>query len=170
MKRVVLFPLLLLAACTDRRVDAISEVGAPDPITAEPSIDVATIDPAQGAARPLPAIELIKPLPVIFAPSVAADPAGAIKLADVGAITVHVVVKNAGGPHEVSVEFVAPGEINYQRKAVTIDGPVDQEKIVDFELPVAGTMITQQKLSGVWSARLFLDGAPMSTPTFELTP
>jgi hypothetical protein len=110
------------------------------------------------------------PLPVLLAPSITFDPPEAVQIADVLNVIVTVRVLNSQGPHEVSAELLTPSGFHYQRRAVPIDGPAEQEKTATFVVPVAGTMIAEQKLAGIWSVKLFHDGEALSTPTFELAP
>src|SRR5439155_3709365 len=154
---------LLCAACADKRSQQALESGGVEPVMIQP--------PAEAAeAAPLPVAVAVPALPVILAPSIIFDPLTASRTQEVFTVTVQVVVKNSQGPHELSAEFVAPGAINYERRATAIDGPVDQEKMVTFVLPVAATMIDQQKMTGTWVVKLFHDGAQLSAPTFELLP
>jgi hypothetical protein len=149
--------VILAAACVEKRPDVTTE--PPDPL-------VRVQVPAEAAA---PFEVASAPLPVVFTPSIIAQPSDTLQVSQMLTVTVRVGIKNAIGPHEVIAVFVAPPPLDYQRMVQTIDVR-GEETSVEFTLPVAGTMIDQQKLVGLWQVRLFLDGTELSAPTFEIAP
>jgi len=76
------------------------------------------------------------------------------------------------GTHTQKVSFLLPGGDLYQavEKSFAVaegsGGPVSTMQV----LPLAGTWITQRRLTGVWSVALELDGQPMGTQTVQFTP
>jgi hypothetical protein len=159
--RLLACAAVLTLSCAERSSDPVPAITPLGKVVVATPVDApgAGVGPAQQQA---PAISLTG--------SVVFDPPTAVRIGEVLTVTLHVVVKNSAGPHQVIAEFVAPGAIDYERRVAPIDGPLDQEKSVDITLPVAGTLIDQQKLAGSWSARLFVDGERFSTPTFGLSP
>lgn len=111
-----------------------------------------------------------RPLPPLTAlTSITYLPATARSMGEVLSVTVHVEVHGSQGGHEVVANFEAPGGMPYERRAKQIDGTAFDTHQIDFVLPVAGTMIPQAGLSGVWVASLYHDGEKLAVPTFELT-
>jgi hypothetical protein len=154
---VLALAAVVFAACADRKPEV--SIEPPEPLVRiEP---VAEVAPSVGAT--------VSPPPVVLVPSISTEPAGTVRLSDVLSVTVRVVVKNAIGERDVIADFIAPGPVDYQRKVQRIMGTGGEQTVV-FDLPVAGTLIDQQKLTGTWSVRLFVDGEQLSTPTFEIAP
>jgi hypothetical protein len=152
---------VLALSCADRSSEPAPNISPLDPVVVASPIDAPTV--ALG-----PAMQQAPALSV--APSILFNPSTAVRVGEVLTVTLHLVVKNAAGPHQVIAEFVAPGAIDFERRVAPIDGPIDQEKTVDITLPVAGTLIDLQKLTGDWNVRVFVDGERFSTPTFGLAP
>jgi hypothetical protein len=152
---------VLVLSCADRSSDPAPGISPLDPVVVATPVDA----PGVALAAPLQQAPAI-----VVTPSIVFDPPTATRISEVNSVTLHVVVKNAAGPHQVIAEYVAPGAIDFERRVAPIDGPMDQEKVVDIRVPVAGTLIDLQKLTGTWTIRLFVDGERFSTPTFGLSP
>ena len=148
---------IVFVGCGDRKPD----------ITVEPPEPLVRIEPV---AEVTPAVRVVTaPPPVVLVPSISTEPSGSTRVNEVLSVMVRVQVKNAIGQHSVIADFIAPGAIDYQRKVQTIEANGDEQTVV-FELPVAGTLIDREKLTGTWSVRLFVDSERLSTPTFEIAP
>ncbi len=85
-------------------------------------------------------------------------------------VTVAFELVGAGFPNVASVEFVNPAGEPYERQEVAIEGSAFVARRLEFVLPVAATAIDTGRMSGVWTARLMIDGRSMRDQTFELTP
>ena len=149
-----------IAACS--RGGAI-DVEPPEPLTpvAVPVVEEPRVTREAEPERPLP--------PLTALTRVTYSPATARSMSEVLAVTVHVELRGSQGGHEVVANFEAPGGMPYERRAKPIDGTAFDTHELDFVLPVAGTMIPQAGLSGVWVASLYHDGERLAVPTFELT-
>jgi hypothetical protein len=152
---------VLSLSCADRSSEPAPGISPLDPVVVATPVDA----PGEALAAPMQQAP-----PIVVTPSIVFEPPTATRISEVTSVTLHVVVKNAAGPHQVIAEFVAPGAIDFERRIAPVDGPLDQEKVVDIRIPVAGTLIDLQKLTGTWSIRVFVDGERFSTPTFGLSP
>ncbi len=172
MKRfLVFFALAALGACTRGGEPPVLSVPPLAPEDQAPE-SLLSVDLLPGAVSP-GVVEMVEPLPpppLSLQPSISISPAGATRLKDVNSVLVKVELKGSAGPHEVIAEFGAPGTIPYERRVKAIAGSAFDVQTVEFVLPVAGTMIDQQNLSGTWTVALFHDGQKLSAPTFELSP
>ena len=110
------------------------------------------------------------PPPLTALTTVSYEPPSARSIGEVLAVTVRVEVRGSQGTHEVIANFDAPGSMPYERRAKVIEGSAFDAHVVEFVLPVAGTMIAQAGLQGTWSVPLYHDGEKLGAPTFELTP
>jgi hypothetical protein len=124
-----------------------------------------------GQARPvLPPSGKAQPKPPPSATvATEASPAGSWSLASVREVTVSVTLENAPDDAELAVEFVAPGNISYERQTARTRGQ-GKAQHQRFRLPVAGTIIgTGSGLPGTWEARVLLNGEALQKATFALT-
>jgi len=97
------------------------------------------------------------------------SPSGNTSKSMVDAVTVSVDM--IGTPAtELAVEFVSPSGTPYERRTVQATGSVDDAQHFDFVLPVAGTWIDSQAITGQWTARIFLAGAEQPAATFTIDP
>ncbi|WP_426752162.1 hypothetical protein [Myxococcus sp. Y35] len=85
-------------------------------------------------------------------------------------VDVDLTVSGIRGRRQVSVEFVPPSGLPYERRAAEVVARADQAQTVRFSLPVAGTAVATSGMSGTWEARFFLDGAPLTAASFTLDP
>lgn len=115
---------------------------------------------------PLLPIVVEPKLPVWVRPMVETVPAGSYSVAELETLVLSAEVVNGEPGAEVVLELDAPGEVPYQRLTATVEG--DPARAV-FELPVAGTWIHQNRMTGIWTARFLADGAVAGTQTFELS-
>jgi signal peptidase I len=107
------------------------------------------------------------PVELIATGSLERSPAGAERVGDLKTLTVRVQMEGFK-PGTMAVEFMAPGDVPFQRKTARLSGlPIEEHA---FSLPVAGTLIDTNNLSGRWAARLTAHGKTVSTWNFELKP
>ncbi|MBX7113899.1 MAG: hypothetical protein K1X64_06140 [Myxococcaceae bacterium] len=118
-----------------------------------------------GVVRPFDAVELP---PLAFTAKVDTAAPQSMPLSALDAVDVSVKLSGAFAGSKVAVEFVAPGDTVYERRETALTGSVFDEQQLSFTLPVAGTLIDSAKLAGTWAARFELDGAELTTQTFEL--
>ncbi|HMD32465.1 MAG TPA: hypothetical protein VKG84_11185 [Candidatus Acidoferrales bacterium] len=76
------------------------------------------------------------------------------------------------GTHTQRVSFVLPSGDFYKayEKSFAVEDGSNGALTTVQALPVAGTWITQRRLTGAWTVSLELDGQALSTQTFQLTP
>lgn len=91
-------------------------------------------------------------------------------LSDVSQVDVDLTVSGVSGKRTVEAEFVSPEGHPYQRRSSVVVGKPDAAKTLRFSMPVAGTTVATSIMSGTWSVRFFLDGAPLTTASFTLEP
>ena len=145
------------------------------PVIAEPlpatrwPMAVGAASPREGALLVDFAAVKLEPPPLGLVATATLEPSGVSRVSQVLAIRVRVEVKGSVGAHQLFAEFGAPGDVTYERKSASIEGDGFTPRTIDFVLPVAGTMIDAQQLSGTWTVRIFHDGQPLAAPTFELT-
>jgi hypothetical protein len=151
-------------------IAACSRGGAIDVEPPEPLTPVEVEVPVVEQPRVTREAEPERPLPPLTALTrITYSPESARSMSEVLSVTVHVELHGSQGGHEVVANFEAPGGMPYERRAKQIDGTAFDTHQIDFVLPVAGTMIPQAGLSGVWVASLYHDGEKLAVPTFELT-
>jgi hypothetical protein len=115
-----------------------------------------------------------KPTPVV-PPLVASSrlafvPEGANTVGSASAVDVELTLSGVNGKGQLDVEFIAPGDMPYEKRSVTVRAlPVDTTTL-RFSLPVAGTLIASSAMTGEWEARFFLDGEPVASSAFTLAP
>ena len=132
--------------------------------------------PPQAPVKPPEAVEpQVQPTPPEREPVVASTqlvpaPGGNRSVATLGAVDLDLTVKGVNGVGQVDVEFLAPGELPYERRTVSVQAPPTETRTLRFSLPVAGTPISSLGMSGAWEARFFLDGEPLASATFTLEP
>ncbi|WIG97286.1 hypothetical protein [Myxococcus sp. SDU36] len=164
---------VMLASCTEG-VAPRAPVHAPPAL--EPVAPTDVLPPREGSeARPPPA-----PVEEPEVPPPAAVPRGSATVMDLGEggrgalsveqVNVDLTVSGVRGRHTVSVEFVPPSGLPYERRSAEVDSRVDESRTVRFSLPVAGTAVATSGMSGTWQARFFLDGAPLTAASFTLDP
>ncbi|QDE90604.1 hypothetical protein BHS06_17455 [Myxococcus xanthus] len=164
---------VMLASCTDG-VAPYAPVHAPP--AQEPVVPTDVLPPREGSeARPPPApVEEpeVPPSPVVpqGSATVIGLGEGSRGLLSVAQVDVDLTVSGVRGRHTVSVEFVPPSGLPYERRSAEVDSRVDESRTVRFSLPVAGTAVATSGMSGTWQARFFLDGAPLTAASFTLDP
>jgi hypothetical protein len=143
------------------------DINPPDPLTPDP----AAVVPAESATvrRVQPEAPQPQPPPLSALASIRYSPETASSVNEVLSVTVRVELKGSQGAHEVIANFEAPGSMPFERRVKVIDGSAFDTHVVEFVLPVAGTMIPQTGLSGIWTVALYHDGEKLTAPTFELT-
>ena len=161
-----LFPALLtLVACqqTSPSIDLTVEPLARGTIDVAPPVTTSTIAPAFHLTPP-------QPLPPPEAQvTLIRDPEGAMAVAALQSLTAHVTVTGATDG-DIAIEFIAPGGTIYQRQAQPSANTPLTAQTFDFVLPVAGTWIDSNALTGTWEAVLMFGPAQLHDDTFELTP
>lgn len=108
--------------------------------------------------------------PVVASTQLVPAPGGNRSVATLSAVDLDLTVRGVNGAGQVDVEFIAPGEMPYERRTVAVQAPPTETRTLRFSLPVAGTPIASLGMSGAWEARFFLDGEPVASATFTLDP
>ncbi len=119
-------------------------------------------DPEPEPTPPLP--------PVVASSRLAFVPAGVRSVAAASAVDVELSVSGVNGKGRIDVEFIAPGDMPYERRSVTVHALPAESRTLSFSLPVAGTLIASSAMTGAWEARFFLDGEPLASAAFTLDP
>lgn len=115
-------------------------------------------------------IEPLKPPALSATTCLSYQPATETRISTVRSVIACAKVVGAEGRRTLAVEFIAPGGFPYERREKELKGSAFETQLIEFDLPVAGTMIDTSRMSGKWSARFFLDGQPLATRTFDLLP
>jgi hypothetical protein len=144
-----------------------ADLTGPDPITRGP-VEVQDSAVARVAVPEVPPAPSPPPLSALA--TISYSPESARSVSEVLAVTVKVELRGSQGPHELIANFEAPGSLPFERRAKPLDGSAFDTHVVEFVLPVAGTMIAQQPVTGTWAVALYHDGEKLSAPTFELAP
>lgn len=119
---------------------------------------------------PAPTFAAAMAWPEVTATEVAYEPEAARRLSEVDSVFVHVTLANSRPNMEATLELNTPAGSAYEVKRVRLAGSSSGQEVLTFELAVAGTSVDLSGLSGRWSTKLFLDGTPLSTSSFELLP
>jgi hypothetical protein len=127
-------------------------------------------EPEPTVEDPGPVDESPKPPDLAATTGVTLEPAGALSVSGVNRLLVDVSVVGAPGPRELALEFITPSGDVYRRSARPLPGSAFDTQTEQFELLVSGTNIDLGSMSGSWTARVLLDGSPLTTRTFELAP
>lgn len=165
MLRAAIVICLGFSACS-RSVEPLAqgESVAPPLVNVDPATFVSVEVPG------LPEAPTAVGLPALSARSrMRVDPPGATSIDEVRSLYFDVDISGAPRGAQLAAEWVANGEVVYERRTAVLElGPQAPQQHT-FELPVAGTMIRQSQLTGSWTARFFLDGAEVSSQAFGLT-
>ncbi|XXF81368.1 hypothetical protein P2318_16885 [Myxococcaceae bacterium GXIMD 01537] len=171
MRRVLMLvtAALSLAACEEGVVPA-APPGHKAPVVAPPStpLESADVSPeSEPAEEPRPAPPLPPPA-ASTSLSLVSD--GSRSVSAVNAVVLDLSVSGVRGQGSVDVEFIAPGDLPYEKQSRAVRAPPGETQTLRFSLPVAGTHIASSRMSGAWEARFFLDGEPLASATFTLEP
>ncbi|MFN7132152.1 MAG: hypothetical protein ACK4N5_08720 [Myxococcales bacterium] len=165
MKAALVLAALVAAAFTGcrepRPQQPAVETLPPQPLPDQPD-PVAPAEPVRlgpGAVVPLPLH-----LTVYVVPSVRAVGAEAPSLA-ADELVFRAEVQNGTPGDVVVLELETPGGHPWQQLTAEANGT---PLVAEFRLPVAGTWIQQQELTGRWTARYLVGGAHAATDVFEL--
>lgn len=151
--------LLALAGCDDH---AVPETLPPDAVTGAP----APAPPNASSGIPEPT----RAPPPQLAFSVVSEPTDATNLREVRDLVVYVHVSGTWASNDIGVEFISPSGNVYERQARSIEDSLQSEQVLAFRLPVAGTFITANAMSGIWQARVWMNGLERAAQPFELKP
>ncbi len=164
MKRALVLALVVIglgAGCHEAAAPPSAETLPPQPLPDQ------TPDPLpQLALMPLQTRYAEPKLPVWVRPTVEAEPAGSFSVESLETLVLTAEVVNGAPGAEVVLELDAPGEVPYQRLTAKLEGAPARAV---FQLPVAGTWIHQNQMTGLWTARFLADGALAGTQTFEIS-
>ncbi len=170
--RVALLCCCLLLACTqkpsapyvDDGSNLVKVVADPPIVFPDPPAPATFETPAEvdGASQVPQAIIAIRP-------TLVTEPLNTTQVSELR--EVHVTVDVSGvDPSELALEFVSPEGDVFERQTARLTERRTVAQSVEFLLPVAGTLIASTQRVGTWQARLFHDGAPVQTLSFEVTP
>lgn len=163
--RAVIITCLGLSACA-RPVEPVPELSR----VAPPAVEAAPPTVVSIEVPPAPELSPALGLPAIAASSsLRVDPPGATSIDEVRSLYFDVEIRGAPRGAQLAVEWVANGEVVYERRTAVLEAGPQAPAQHTFELPVAGTMIRQSQLVGSWTARFFLDGTEVSSQAFGLT-
>jgi len=156
---------VLLASCSEG-VAPYAPVRAPPGQGTEPVTPTDVLPPHEDSVATPP------PAPVVPQGSAAfiGLEEGNRGLLSMAQVDVDLTVSGVRGRRQVSVEFVPPSGLPYERRATQVDVRADESRTVRFSLPVAGTAVATAGMSGTWEARFFLDGEPLTAASFTLAP
>ncbi|AEI67255.1 hypothetical protein [Corallococcus macrosporus] len=178
-RMALLAAAVLLASCTEG-VAPYAPGNGPPAQGEEPLPPTDVLPPREGSGATPPPAPVGEPGPEPEVPPPAVGPRGSASVVGLGAgdrgllsveqVDVDVTVSGVRGRHRVSVEFVPPSGLPYERRSAEVDARVDETRTVRFSLPVAGTAVATSGMSGTWQARFFLDGAPLTAASFTLDP
>ncbi len=142
---------------------------SPEPLNEAPPLppELALAQPQRIEAVAVAPLEL----PVLrVLPSALQEPLDAASLGEVRSVLLRFEVSGAPVTSEVALELIAPGEVVYERRTAALTVGPFQSETLQFELPVAGTLIDINGLAGQWAAQLTIDGEPVVSQEFELKP
>lgn len=158
---VAVVVLLVGASCTRSPQAAVEQ--SPEALPETPGSE-GTLSPANPVTTHAAA-----PSPIKVTAEAAVSPADISSVSDVRFVTVDVQVIAPGAGNTLAVEFVAPGQRAYERRDFPLTGS-DAPQLLTMTLPVAGTAIDLHQMVGTWNARVYVNGLPQASASFELTP
>lgn len=156
----VAMALLVLSGCSDNALRFQTPVGPVEVIESAPIAAITAEPPPLPAVLAGPELVYLEPLPAPpkHVVTAIASPAGATELNRVQSLEIDVAVEGgAVGRRAISVIFVSPLGLVWQRQRELIDMRAGETKVVQFSLPVAATFIEEQQLFGAWQL-ITLDG------------
>lgn len=167
----VAMALLVLSGCSDHANRFQTPAGAVEVIESAPVAAITAEPPVLPAVLVGPELVYLEPLPPPPRHVVTATPfpAGATALNWVQSVEIDVTVEGGSvGTRAISVIFVSPLGLVWQRQRELIDARAGEAQVVHFSLPVASTFIEEQQLSGAWQL-ITLDGeVEQASTTFTL--
>lgn len=150
---------------------AVEVLPAPPVITAQPNDPVVVATPVLTALPAAPELVYFEPLPLPPSHVITAvtAPSSTSHLNEVQSVEVEVeVTGGALGQREISVVFVSPQGLVWQRQAGLIAGKAQGTTSAKFSLPVASTFIEDQQLFGTWKVNSLDEGVELARTTFVL--
>jgi len=108
------------------------------------------------------------PPPLAATGTISVDPPDARSPSMVRSVTARFSVIGVTAPSNLDVEFTMPGGTPYEKRTATLDADPFNPQQMQFVLPVAGTFIDTNDLTGSWQVNLRLGANVLSTQTFEL--
>jgi hypothetical protein len=103
----------------------------------------------------------------------ACTPATSFSVASLRDLVISVNWENlSAGNHTQMLEVLQPGGGLYQASqgSFLVGGPSQTSLTMTRTLPVAGTWISQRRLTGEWSVRVSLDGKAVTSQTVQINP
>ena len=154
---------LALSGCTENTLPPpVVEVAPADPTPVEQAPTLGT-SPAHPQVAPEP-----PPLTAVSAKQL--TPAEETSIREVRVITLKAELLGVRIPGQVALELIGPSGMPYERRTARVVAKPFEAQTVAFEIPVAATMIEREQMHGAWSANFFVDGSPVASESFELTP
>ncbi len=173
MKRILLCAALAAAllACSEPMAP-VTSLSAPDvllPASQTQSVEpLVELVPEVAIARPETGLTQAAPLQIFS--SATLIPPDAASLHEVRAVLVRFELIGAPVTQGLALEFVAPQDVVFERRQGALEAGPFASQTVEYELPVAGTLIDLNELTGRWTARLNLEGEAIGAQDFELSP
>lgn len=147
--------------------DELVNVGGAEPVLKSPG----ELQPAAQFLNQVPisfevnrapvAPKVIASVVMLPAPSMNAEQLREVKL------SLSLTAEEAGA---LKVEFVAPDGAVFDRREANFEANVLVPQTLEFSLPIAGTWVHTQAMTGVWTARALFNGETVAASTFEVTP
>ncbi len=119
------------------------------------------------AIEPSPPLEQVRGLQI--AAEAMMEPPGRHRLSDVRQVVVRFKVTGERGPRQAAVEFIRPDGMSYERRLVTLVSDGVTPQLLEFTLPVAGTLVATAGLAGTWTAKMFIGAQSVAEVAVVLT-
>jgi hypothetical protein len=103
----------------------------------------------------------------------ACTPATSFSVASLRDLVISVNWENlSAGNHTQMLEVLQPGGGLYQasQSSFLVSGTSESSLTMTRSVPVAGTWISQRRMTGEWSVRVSLDGKTITSQTVQITP
>jgi hypothetical protein len=100
-------------------------------------------------------------------------PATSFSVASLRDLVISVNWENlSAGNHTQMLEVLQPGGGLYQasQSSFLVSGTSESSLTMTRSVPVAGTWISQRRMTGEWSVRVSLDGKTITSQTVQITP
>jgi hypothetical protein len=114
--------------------------------------------------------EMPAPPPLTITLVVSKDPPEATSVSEVRTVDVKMYALGLQVPNALELHLLTPSGSLYQRSTAALEGSPFNEQNTVFQLPVSGTAIDSNSVSGTWTAKLLVNGEDAASQNFELTP
>ncbi|MFZ5440685.1 MAG: hypothetical protein ACOZQL_11805 [Myxococcota bacterium] len=139
-------------------------------IETPPPIEVTPTQPSAPAII-VPVLQYVEPLPLPPRHTVHVSfvPASARRLDELQSVELDVEVEGgAPGTRTLHAVFVSPQGLAWEKQPAVIDARPGVTQRAHFSLPVAATMISDQRLAGSWQVTMLDEGVEQASASFAL--